>query len=155
MNSFCYYIIVAFSKSWNSLDEDVIQMSHKVLQIQVNQSDLNACQFSKSYNSTADPLPVRFKVVNFWKKDVVCAQKYRLKNYWSKINSKPVYFRERVSKWECDLIGYMDGLGPVTSTNNCVPQVMVKTATGSRTHNVVNEFDPDNFGSNWKNCRQK
>ena len=37
----------------------------------------------------------------------------------------------------------MDELGLVISVNNCLPQVRVKTANGSREQNVVNEQDAE------------
>ena len=82
------------------------------------------------------------QIVQFWKKKVY-AQKYWLKSYSNEINDEPVYFRERLTKRDRDLKDYMDGLGLVTSTNNCAPQVMVKTANGSRKHNIVSKQDAD------------
>ena len=50
-------VLILHLLSGNSLVEDVIQLMQKVLQIQVNQSDLIACHFLKPYNSTAHPTP--------------------------------------------------------------------------------------------------
>ena len=61
----------------------------------------------------------------------------KVESYSNKINGKPVCFRERPTKRERELMDYMNELGLVTSTNNCVPQVMVKTANGPRKRNVV------------------
>ena len=52
-------------------------------------------------------------------------------------------FWERTTKRDRDSIDYKDGLRIVTSTKNCVPQVMVKTANGSGKHNVVKGQDAD------------
>ena len=41
------------------------------------------------------------------------------------------------------LTDYMHGLGLKTATKNCVPQVLIKTHTGIRKHNVVDEADAD------------
>ena len=38
---------------------------------------------------------------------------------------------------------YMHGLGLKTDTNNCVPQILIKTQNGIRKHNVVDAADAD------------
>ena len=37
----------------------------------------------------------------------------------------------------------MHGLGLKTATNNCVPQILIKTQNGIRKHNVVDAADAD------------
>ena len=69
--------------------------------------------------------------------------KILVKKLSNKINGKSVDFREGLTKRDRDLTARIAGLGLVTYTNNCVPQVMVKTAAGSRKHNVVNKQDAD------------
>ena len=38
---------------------------------------------------------------------------------------------------------YMHGLGLKTATNNCVPQILIKTQNGVRKHNVLDAADAD------------
>ena len=68
-------------------------------------------------------------------------EKNRLKSYSNKINGKHVFFRERVTERDWELMDYMDGLELVTTNNNCVPQVMVKTSNGCTKLKVVKERD--------------
>ena len=55
--------------------------------------------------------------------------------------SKLVYFRERLRERDRDLIDYLDGLGLVTTTDNCVLQATFKAVGGFRKQNVHKQDD--------------
>ena len=126
-----------------SLVEDVVRLLNEQLQIKVMSSDIVACHFLAPYKGTKDPPPVIVKFVYFWQKDRAWSRKYWLKNYTNPVNGFPVYFRERLTKSDRDLMDYMHGLGLKTATNNCVPQILIKTQNGIRKHNVVDAADAD------------
>ena len=106
----------------------MMQMMQKLQQRQLNQCDFIAYHVSKPYNGRANPAPSIVKIVQFWKKDFVWALKIMLKIYWNNVDGERVFFRERLAERDCDLMDYMDGLGLVTTTNKCVPEVMVKNS---------------------------
>ena len=99
-----------------TLVEDVVRLLNEQLQIKVMSSDIVACHFLAPYKVTKDPPPVIVKFVYFWQKDRAWSRKYWLKNYSNPITGFPVYFRERLTKSDRDLMDYMHGLGLKTAT---------------------------------------
>ena len=137
------------------LVEDVVRLLNEELQIKVMSSDIVACHSLAPYKGTKVPPPVIVKFVSFWEKDRAWSRNYWLKNYTNPVNGFPVFFRERLTKSDRDLMDYMHGLGVKIATNNCVPQILIKTQNGIRKHNVVNAADADEILKSGKSVLMK
>ena len=59
-------------------------------------------------------------------------------------------FYERLTKADSDLLDYGRGMGCKTNSYNSVPQILIKSEDGVRTHNIVDTCDVDKIFSSGK-----
>lgn len=147
-------IIIKNLPNKGNLLQDILYFFNDVMGVEVYAQDLKAFHpLGKPGEGKTPNVIVKF--IYFGLKDRIWARKYMLKNTKKPHNGYPIYLFERLTKSDADLLNYANNLGLKTTTYNSTPQLLVKTGSGVRFHNIVDVKDVDELFASGKAIPKK